>query len=333
VQFFDRLAELERRRATFAVATVVGRDSPVSSHLGDRALIFPDGRMEGFVGGSCSRDIVRRHGVLAIELGRPRLLHIRPEPANETERAAAGEGERIFVPMGCSSEGAVDVYLEPHIPLRSLVVAGFTPVADALAHMAVSLEYEVVRVVEESELRDAAPLEAVHVVALEALRDYLDALGRDERARLVAIVATQGHYDEAALEILCGYDVAFLGLLASRKRAAVVRGTLAQSGVAEQRLEAIRNPVGLDIGARSPGEVAVSILAEIITLTPVRAEHPAPRSAPASGRDPVCGMDVEVATARHRFDHGGKQYVFCCAGCRSGFAAEPERYLNAPLRA
>jgi xanthine dehydrogenase accessory factor len=335
VQFFDRLAELERKHATFAVATVVGRNSPVSSHLGDRALIFPDGRMEGFVGGSCSRDIVRRHGLLAIETGKPRLLHIRPELPGAAEQGTATEGERIFVPMGCSSEGAVDVYVEPHIPLRSLVVVGFTPVADALAQIAAALDYEVVRVIEQSERRDAVAVTGARIVELDALPEYLRTLAPFEAARLVAVVASQGHYDEAALATLCAFDIAFLGLLASRKRAAAVRGTLLQEGVSAERLSAIRNPVGLDIGARSPGEVAISVLAEIITATPARTAPAAsqpPASQPAQAAvalDPVCGMDVDVATARHRYEVEGREFVFCCAGCRTTFAAQPERYLSA----
>ena len=150
--FYDRLAELERRRASFAVATVVGRRSPVSSHLGDRALVFADGHMEGFVGGSCSRDIVRRQALEAIRSGRPLLLQIRPD--SSAENGDDGGGERVILPMSCASEGAVDVYIEPHLPLRSLAVIGFTPVAEALARMAAGLEYAVVRVVAEDELRD-----------------------------------------------------------------------------------------------------------------------------------------------------------------------------------
>ena len=330
MKFFDRLAELERLHATFAVATVVGRESPVSSHLGDRALIFPDGRMEGFVGGSCSRDIVRRHALIAIHSGKPRLLHIRPQLSTDDERATTAEGERVFVPMGCASEGAVDVYVEPRIPLRRLVIVGFTPVAEALAGMAVALDYDVVRILDESELRDTPGSPGIRLLPLKDLDGYLGTLSPDETARLVAIVASQGHYDEAALASLAIFDVAFLGLLASRKRAASVFGTLRQEGLAEDRLQRVRNPVGLDIGARSPGEVAVSILAEIISKTPARTEVAEMQpSVHEIALDPVCGMEVDVEGARFRFSYGGQAYVFCCAGCRTRFAAAPEQYVHA----
>ena len=99
---YDRLAELERERATFAVATVVARRSPVSSHLGDRAIVFADGRIEGFVGGSCSRDIVRREALRALRSGQPRLVQIRPDAPRD---GANPDDECVVVAMGCASEG------------------------------------------------------------------------------------------------------------------------------------------------------------------------------------------------------------------------------------
>src|SRR5450631_3986664 len=112
--FFERIAGLEREHASFAIATVVARRSPVSSHLGDRALVFVDGHTEGFVGGSCSRDIVRRYSLESIVKRRPLLLQIRPDagsPADGevSENTAPANTERVVIPMSCSSEGAVDV--------------------------------------------------------------------------------------------------------------------------------------------------------------------------------------------------------------------------------
>jgi xanthine dehydrogenase accessory factor len=271
--FFEQLAELERTRANFVVATVVARRSPVSSHLGDRAIIYDNGKMVGFVGGACSREIVRRHALESLGTRQPRLLQIRPD-------AQAGEeGDVIVVPMGCASEGAVDVYIEPHGPQRRLLVVGFTPVAEALAQMAVVLDYDVVRVVSEDEARDLSESGEVRVITLGGLRAYLGELEPHARRMLVAIVASQGQYDEAALELILAGPSAFVGLLASRKRAAAVKGVLAQQGVPGDALEQIRTPVGLDLGARSPGDVAVSILAEIVATTPLIRGEQSPQSA------------------------------------------------------
>ena len=264
--FLERLEALDRQAVPYAIATVVVRRSPVSAHLGDRAIVTVDGRMDGFVGGSCSRDIVRRQGVDAIRTGIARLLRIRPEPEASQDSDETIDAQTVVVPMGCASEGAVDVYIEPHLPPRALLVVGHTPVAVELARLGSALAgYRVQRVVASDELRDLSGDDASDAIAVESLADYLAALG-SARERLVAVVASQGHYDERVLGLLLsGQPQAFVGLLASRKRAAAVFGALRQDGIAPDRLAAVHSPVGLDIGARTPSEVAVSILAEIIS--------------------------------------------------------------------
>ncbi len=325
-RFHQRIDELEERCESFALATVVVRRSPVSAHLGDRAIVLADGRMEGFVGGSCSRDIVRRQALDAIRTGHPRLLQIRPDRTGTHDE---GDAETIVVPMTCSSEGAVDVYIEPHLPPRTLLVFGYTPVAEEFARIASMMEgYRVLRVVAADEARDLPSDVATRAIAIDELAEFLARLSDSERSRLIAIVASQGHYDEAALGMLLdGKPLAFIGLLASRKRAASVFGVLAQQGVAHERIERIRNPVGLDIGARTPGEVAISILAEIVAEITSGTKSFAQDLTIATAVDPVCGMDVEIAAASHRAQHAGRDYFFCCAHCRSAFLAEPKRYI------
>ena len=314
--------------------------------------------MEGFVGGSCSRDIVRRQAVAAIRSRQPVLLAIRPENRldGDPDDERGSSAERVTIPMSCSSEGAVDVYIEPRVPLRRIVVVGFAPVADALARLASTLEYNVVRVVVADELADLggsrtadaafalanqpnapsvtrAQTPEVRVVELRAFAGYLDTLDEDATGELVAIVASQGHYDELALEVLLGRTVGFIGLLASRRRASTVLGVLAQQGIAPDRLTTIHNPVGLDIGARTPGEVAVSILAQIVSAGPHNCMSEAGNADDTSepttptGRDPVCGMDVETRDPLHTWTYGGEAYVFCCASCRVAFSADPLQYL------
>jgi xanthine dehydrogenase accessory factor len=169
------------------------------------------------------------------------------------------------------------------------------------------------------------------VIQLAALRGFLAGLDEPALRDLVAVVASQGHYDELALEVLLERNIAFTGLLASRRRAETVLGVLAQQGVSPERLAMIQNPVGIDIRARSPGEVAVSILAQIIAIEPNIAEpaaDPVLHGAESSVEvDPVCGMEVEVAEALYRFDYLAQTYFFCGAHCRASFAAEPEHYL------
>jgi xanthine dehydrogenase accessory factor len=326
---FERAAELERARTPFALATVVGRDAPVSAHLGDRAIVLSDGRMRGFVGGSCARDIVRRQAVEAIAKRSARLVQIRSAQSGgfrPDERTDA-----IVVPMSCASEGSVDVYIEPHLPARTLLVVGMTPVADALSRFGSLLEgYRVLRVVEGDELQDLRTEQLASALELGALPEFLAAMEPADRAALVAVVASQGHYDEASLEaLLAGDSPAYVGLLASRKRAANVFGILQGRGVSRESLATVHNPAGLDIGARQPAEVAVSILAEIIeaaaapqAATPYEPPH-------ELAVDLVCGMDVEPARSAASAQYAGRLFYFCSAHCKATFQSDPARYALA----
>jgi xanthine dehydrogenase accessory factor len=235
--------------------------------------------------------------------------------------------------MSCASEGAVDVYLEPFVQARSLVVVGATPVADALARLARSMDYDVVRVVDAREQQDielqAAAL-GVKVATLEALEAVL----RQGSPDGAAVVASQGHYDEQALESILKCAVPYVGLVASRKRGATVRAQLEDSGV--PGVSAIRNPAGIDLGARTPPEVALSILAEIVQASPSQARTRSQAATPVAqpdvatyAIDPVCNMQVEIATAHHKAEVDGVAYYFCCASCRARFVKEPEAFRTA----
>lgn len=348
----ERLAGLAREGAAVVVATVVSRRAPVSAQVGDKALIHADGRMEGFVGGACSREIVRRQALLALQGGQARLVRIVPGAAPDAEHAFA---ERVTVPMNCASEGQSEVFLEPLLPPRLLVVVGRTPVARAIAAHAALMGDRVWRVLDDDEAPDEPD-----AVPLGALTARLSALPAAQRARVRSVVASQGHYDETALEALLRAQPNPVGLLASARRAATVRETLAMlSGFGEADLGRVRAPAGLHLGARTPHEVALSVLAELVQLDrdghgaaplPVpaapEAEPITPLPAPPAGLaaqvmgltelpvltgdsavDPVCGMTVTLP-ARHTADHAGVTYAFCCPHCKARFLKDPARYLT-----
>jgi xanthine dehydrogenase accessory factor len=336
MDLFAQVAALRREGQSFALATVVARRAPVSAHLGDRAIVFADGRMEGFVGGACSREIIRQQALDALKTRCSRLVSIQPAQSSP----ATSTAEHVVVPMTCVSEGAIDVYVEPFVRARRLLVVGATPVAEWLARLARSMSYDVVRVVDGREQRDveqdAATL-GVTVVTLEAIEAILreDGPGGADSA---AVVVSQGHYDEEALESILKCGVPYVGLVASRTRGAAVRALLEERGV--PGVATIRNPAGLDLGARTPPEVALSILAEIVQAHPdgTRMEATAPPAAIpivaspslAGAVDPVCGMSVSVASARHTATIDGVAYYFCCANCRATFLKDPQAYLAHP---
>jgi xanthine dehydrogenase accessory factor len=344
---FDKIASLRRGGEPFAVATVVGRRPPVSAHLGDQAIVYADGRMEGFVGGACSREIVRKQALASLRTRHACLVSIRPDAS----AADASDPEHVVVPMTCVSEGAVDVYVEPVVRARRLVIVGATPVADALTRTASALEYDAVRVVTAGEQKDVEMAAGgAPVVSLDALESAVKGAGED----VAAVVASQGHYDEEALETILRCGVSYVGLVASRKRGETVRAYLEAQGA--PGLERLRNPAGLDLGARTPSEVALSILAEIVKLRPAHSLKIASETQGPAGResgpeelphvprvadgspeglphvtaiDPVCHMEVTIATARHTAEVDGRTHYFCCAQCRARFVKAPASFLEA----
>jgi xanthine dehydrogenase accessory factor len=336
MDLFEQIAALRRDGQSFALATVVGRRAPVSAHLGDRAIVFADGRMEGFVGGACSREIIRQQALDALTTRCSRLVSIRPDASE----SGTSTGEHVVVTMTCVSEGAIDVYVEPFVQARRLVVVGATPVAEWVARLARSMNYDVVRVVDDREQRDMAQDAAalgVTVVTLDALEGMLQEAG-PAVSDLAAVVASQGHYDEETLESILRCGVPYVGLVASRTRGAAVSAMLEERGV--PGVATIRSPAGLDLGARTPHEVALSILAEIIQARPSGARVVAPTPAAASpvagpdmsatAVDPVCGMSVTIASARQKAEVDGVMYYFCCANCRTKFLNDPHAYLAHP---
>ena len=312
-------AALRERGEAFALATVVRCERPTSAKPGAKALIRADGTMLGWVGGACAEPIVLREAAAALRDGEPRLVSLVGEHGRPAGRT---EGIREH-PMTCHSGGTLEIYVEPYLPKSLLVLVGHGPVVETLAALGRAVDY------------------TVEMLATDPETSTLDRLTLTARAAVV--IATHGEADEAMLEHVLATDAGYVSLVASRKRAAAVLATLRERGVPMERLGRLKAPAGLDIGAVTPTEIAVSILAEIIQLQrsgkapaadampPLAVIH-APASAPRDADeaiDPVCGMRVSMASARHRSEAGGRPVYFCCGGCKARFDAAPERY---PLR-
>jgi xanthine dehydrogenase accessory factor len=333
IEFFERIARLSREGRSFAVATVVGRRAPVSAHLGDRALVLADGRMEGFVGGACSHEIVRAQALQVLASGQCRIVSIRPDA-----RSTGSSPDHVVVQMTCASEGAVDVHIEPFVPARLLVVVGATPIAAALARIARSLDYRVIRVVdarERADIESDAARFGFRVATLDALDDLLKQRGAEHDDDRAVVVASQGHYDEEALAAALKCGLPYVGLVASRARGETVKALLREQGVPD--VMRLRNPAGLDLGARTAPEVALSILAEMVQIrsgqervegAAASAQPVVPAATSSVAIDPVCHMQVDVATARHQADFDGVTYYFCGAGCRARFLKQPHEFLS-----
>lgn len=310
-------ADLSARGEPFVLATVVWRRAPSSAKEGATALVTPDGRVRGWLGGACAEPTVIREALRALDEGSPRLLYLGP-PEELDGHARDGV---ITVPIACQSEGALEVYVEPVLPQPQLVAIGRSPASKAVAALAAALGWRSVLIDDEGDAADLAGAARV-VTTLD-----LTAAGVD--ARSYVVVATQGHYDEEALEQALATPAAYVGLVASRKRAGAVVGYLRDRGVPEEALARVHAPAGLDLGRVATDEIAVAILAEIVQLR-AAGSLGAGTDARAPARheelDPVCGMTVGVADARHLSVLDGRTYYFCSAGCLEAFEGDPAKY-------
>jgi xanthine dehydrogenase accessory factor len=225
----NRAAALEAERVPYVQATVVRAGRPASVQPGAGAIVLGDGTIEGFVGGHCAEPSVRLHALHVLETGEPLLLRI--EPGNGEGAAVDGA---VTVHNPCISGGALEIFLEPHVPKPRLHVVGDTPIAHALCELAGALGYDV---------------------------------GTGDEAAVV--VASHGRDEEQALKDALDADVPYVGLVASRKRGQAV---LASLDIDDAR---VHTPAGLDIGARTPEEIALSILAEIVASRRARVTAPA----------------------------------------------------------
>jgi xanthine dehydrogenase accessory factor len=309
-------ASLAAREERFALVTVVRREPPSSARVGDTALVTGSGEYHGWAGGGCTRSTVVREALHAIADGEPRLLSLSPEP-KEAQRAGV-----VALPMTCDSGGTVEIYVEPVLPVARLLLFGSSPAVRVLARIGHAMGYRVEVVDPDADKEDFPEAERV----LKTIA--ADAVPRGAHV----LVATMGERDLEAIEAVAGRAPAYLGVIASGKRFAQLRDALRARGVPREVLEGITAPAGLDIGARSPEEIALSIMAQIVE----RRRRPAakatiarPAEAPRKAIDPVCGMSVTISGARHTAEAHGVTYYFCCSGCRTKFLAEPSRYLAA----
>jgi xanthine dehydrogenase accessory factor len=321
----EQAADLARREEPFVLAVVVRRRPASSAQAGDMALITAAGAFHGWLGGSCTQPTVVREARQALADGKPRLVVLTPDP--ETERRP---GVAVF-PMTCHSGGSVEIYLEPVLPAPRLVVFGVSPVAQALARLGKAMGYSIVAV--DAAAEPALFPDADQVLTGPETLAPAPVAGTAGGPRF-AVVSTMGEGDEEAIRAALALAPAYLGVVASARRFAQMRQTLAAQGVTAAQLDGVRSPAGLDIGARTPEEIALSVLAEIVERRRAAAEETGPAVAgpePAAREaiDPICGMTVEIATARHTAEHAGRTWYFCCGGCRQRFLAEPERYAQA----
>lgn len=284
----DLARELNGRGEAYALVTVVRAIAPTSAFLGAQAIVLPDGTLHGWIGGGCAKEVVIGAAQDCIDSGEPKLVRI-------TNEQIQPEADIELHAMSCASSGTIELFIQPYSARSALCVLGDTPAAAEARFLADRLRIR---------LADA-PGEAP-----------------------IVLVATQGQGDEDALEAALRSQAGQVLMIASRRKAEKLRETMRARGIAEAQLARLQAPAGPDAGAKTPGEIALVAIVGVLAFLRGRAAAPvgarAPRAAKAT--DPICGMAVDTANAKHVEKYEGESYYFCCDGCRTTFRQSPAKY-------
>ncbi|WP_415404646.1 XdhC family protein [Tateyamaria sp. SN3-11] len=235
----DTAQELRERHELFAFATIVRTAGATAAKPGAKALLSADGTiLQGWLGGGCTRGAVKRAAVQALRDGTPQLISVAPEELLAEKGVSAGDevdGTR-FARNGCPSRGTVDIFIEPCIPTPQLVVMGVSPVAQALAALAPQFHWSVTTALDDS---------------------------KPHQQRFV-VIATQGQGDIDALTSACAADPDYVAFVGSQRKYTALSEKLAKAGIAQTFIDRVHAPAGLDLGAVTPEEIALSILAQLV---------------------------------------------------------------------
>jgi xanthine dehydrogenase accessory factor len=306
LELAGRAEALAAAGSPFVWATVVRAERPTSAKPGDSALVLADGQVDGFIGGDCAESTVRVQALEVLGTGTPRLVRITPSPDDlgPDDLGRADQDGVVTVHNPCLSGGSLEIFLEPSVPLPVVAVFGHAPIATALLR--------------------AHRLFGQQVLRLEKREDPLPPGTR------AVVVASHGNDEEPILEAALRAEVPYVALVASRRRGPAV---LASLEVDERQRSRVRTPAGLDIGARTAPEVALSILAEIVAVVHELPSHRDDAPSPASDltetvRDPVCGMMIAPVDASYHVETPTGVVYFCGTGCRNAYLDNPSAYAQ-----
>ncbi|MEU7629739.1 XdhC family protein [Nocardia sp. NPDC049220] len=288
----ERAQQLVGTRTPFVHATVVRAQQPTSAHAGDEAILLQDGTIEGFVGGQCAQNSVRKAALGALQSNESVLLRVLPDGDLQFPEAP---GAAVVV-NPCLSGGALEIFLEPQIPAPLVRVCGATPIAEAVADLCERVGFGVQRTggAEADSLKSLADTTAM-------------------------VIASHGGAEAESIRAALDAGVGYIGMVASRVRGASI---LDELGLTDAERARVHTPVGLPIGAKTSAEIAVSIVAQVIQA--IRKGGLAVTAHPVRGvveaLDPVCGMTVTVGPDTPHLTIDDVDHWFCSAGCRTSFA-------------
>lgn len=327
------MQEYLEQGANFAIAQVIGREAPSSSKVTDKAIILESGELIGWIGGGCVRGIVIKEALDVIRTKRYRRVRISPEGG-----LSSSNNIKNYI-MSCQSGGTVEVMIEPVFPLPELIVVGKSNIARKLAAIATTADFKVTAMAKDAD-KYMFPLASV-------VKDNVSFTDIKNFTNTYIVIATQGEDDEENVEKALSTAAKYVGYVCSSKKSDLLKQYLTSKEVSPKRIDALKSPVGFDINAKLAGEVAISILAEIVD--DFRNEKPDTSDCCGSKMEqkeeplqdkivnekfteeyyinPVCGVPVSKKSPKHIVSYKGENVYFCCDGCKVSFEKNPTQYI------
>ena len=314
----DQISKYMGQGEEFAVAHVIWREAPSSGKPGDKAIILKDGTIIGWIGGGCVKGIAVKEAREAIRENRSRLVRIDPDEGNSEDSS------HKTYRMTCHSGGTMELFIEPITPNPQLIIVGKSNIARALSKLAIATNLRV-HVLSNDVHKGMFP-------GVNNIHDRVDFSKINIDKNTFIVVSTQGEDDEEsirkALETSCNY----VGFISSLRKSVKIKEYLEQTELSVNRINELKIPVGMDINAKLPEEIAISILAEIVQLfrDPNRKEDQESDTAINDDTyiNPVCRVAVSKKDAKHVLEYGAHTVYFCCDGCKVSFDTEPEKYIE-----
>ena len=313
--WIQRASELKEEGHSFAIVTVINTIAPTSAKPMSKAIIHSNGEIEGWIGGGCSIHTVISEGVNCIKTGKSIVLRLSPEEISEN-----GITYKKEVFLTCESGGTLEFHIEPVLPMTKLIIYGDTPAAYALANMGSYLNYNCI-ICSTDPVEEKRLSEKVNIV-----NNFKSFSGN-----CAIVVATQGKNDLKALKSALSSKPNFISMIISRKKAVSITRQLKKLGISNDEVRKIKFPAGLNINAKTPEEIAISILAELINERNSEDKNEQTILEIIDNKkeiDPICKMVVDPENAADKFEFDGGMYYFCCSGCKEKFALEPYSYID-----
>jgi len=331
-----KIEEHLAKGSNFAIAQVIDRIAPSSGKVGDKAIILDTGELIGWIGGGCVRGIVIKEAIAVIKSKHYRRIRISPEGGT---RETPTYKEYV---MSCQSRGTLEVLIEPVIAQPELIVVGKSNIARKLSTLGTAADF---RVSVLANNMDPQMFPTAHLVS-----EKVEFEGFKNLSNTCIIVTTQGENDELSVKKALQTTAKYVGFVASAKKAEDIKIYLKKEGISQSRIDTLRSPVGLDINAKLAGEVAISILAEIVNyFRNGNTEEPLPLPENKENLDtkevsaadlkfaeefyinPVCNVPVSKSNPKHIVEFEGEKVYFCCDGCKVSFEKDPHQYINKTL--